>query len=117
MFMRKSTHRRIYTKQGEAYRREIEEARSDARKAKAELERFVDSLAPLLATEKTFPDMGVRIWVDVEPRLMVQEPQYELYRLVCERIMRRLLQANHDYRRDLREEKGSWSNVTLRGRG
>ncbi len=102
MLMRRSTHRRIYTQQGEAYRREIEDARAEARKARADLERFVDSLAPRILSDKPL-DGGVRIIVELEPCLLMRETPQELFTILRDRLMRRLTEAGRDYRGDLRQ--------------
>ena len=102
-WMRRSEHKRIYVQQGEAYRREIAEARAERDRARADLSRFVDSLTPRIEAERTFPDGHVRVWFDVERRLMEREPMHDLYALIRDRIMERLFRANRDYRGDMRQ--------------
>lgn len=105
--IRSSTHRKIYVRQGEAYRREIEEARAEARRAKAELEQFTRGMVHHVSTNKPpIYGYGFRLMVEVSPHLCRDDSPQQLYRYVTEEIMRQLTGLRgRDPRPDLREEK------------
>jgi hypothetical protein len=105
MFMRKSTHRRIYIKQGEAYRREIERAHNEAHQAKRELQEYIDHLAPRIDTMLApIPyEEKLRILIEIDRRVLISEPKQVLFERIRDSILRRLFEANRDYRGDLRQ--------------
>ena len=102
-WMRKRTHKRLHIEQGKAYRREIQEARWDAERARAELQHFVDSLASRIDISRDFPTGNLRISVEIDRRLLVAGSRHDLLVHVCESIMRRLANLDRDYRGDLRQ--------------
>lgn len=100
--MLRRTHERAYTRQGQAYRRSIEEAQWNEQKARARLLEFAGQFANTTTTR--LPSDGtLRILVDVEPRLLQRETPHALLELVCDRIMRQLVWGCRDPRGDLRQ--------------
>lgn len=94
---------RLHVQQGDAYRHEINEARWERDHARAELQRWVDSLAPSLETWRDVTTGSLYIRVEVERHVMVREPEHGLFLLIRDSIMRRLVGLDRDYRGDLRQ--------------
>lgn len=95
---------RRFAELGQSYRRSIEEAEIERDKARAQLQQWVDSLAPHVASQRDIPTGDLKLMVVVERRLMQSAaPQRELLQAVRDSIMRQLVDADRDYRGDLRQ--------------
>lgn len=102
-WIRKSTHRRIYIEQGEAYRREIQEARWAQQQAERKLQQYVDALGGRALVDRSFQTGDYRISFEISRHIIEGQPPQTLVRLVSENIMRRILDAQRDYRGDMRQ--------------
>ena len=102
--IRRKTFMRRFTELGQAYRRRIEEAERERDKARGDLQRFIDSLAPRIATQNTMD--SICILVEVDRRLLVAGSHREILEHVRDSVMRRLMNLERDYRGDMRQTPG-----------
>lgn len=104
MFMRKSTHRMLMTRQGEAYRWELDEQKREINLLKRKLDYFFDKTVPVLHIENTIPYNNWRLTIEIDAQHLAKKLPQEILQDLTRRIMERLTDFNKDYRPDLREQ-------------
>lgn len=103
--MLKSTHRRLFNRQGEAYRWEIREQKYEIEALKRNLKDFADSFVPEIHSEhQTIPHDRLFLTVEVSGDKLRRSLPQELMVYIRDRIMERLLEFNKDYRGDMRQQ-------------
>jgi hypothetical protein len=103
--MRKSTHKKIYTEQGESYRWTIDQQKYEIEALKRNLGILSDSIVPTVFVENQIihhDRLLLTIEINAE-RLRRQLPQ-DILIFVRDRILERLNEFNKDYRPDMRQQ-------------
>ena len=114
--MRTKTHRKMYVKQGQAYRREIQEAQRGQRDAERRLREWVRDLVPDIRTQRAGMSDNLMVMVEVSPHLQRIRNDHELIQWVGREITNRLYgiaQPRRDPRGDLRQTEAERARASL----